>query len=95
MSHAQLARLGIRQHDLLLFLDAFDCIVQRPLGDFATAWLQLVRRRLQLWSPPSTLARREAAGVVLLAEHSCWPWPLPGMQRVGRPRGVSMGAPQQ
>lgn len=118
----QLRSLGIRQHDLLLFLDAFDCIVQRPLADFAAAWGRLVRNQLRLLSPatssttpranaaPATqeppggglqdgdapseaasLAQREDAAVVLLAEHSCWPWPLPGMQRVGRPRGVSMG----
>lgn len=119
---ALLTRLGVRQNDLLLFLDAFDCIVQRPLQEFGRTWAHLVRGRLKLQqtlglhdefiedaehSAGDGLAERrvrdpsfdvssasleslEAEAVVLLAEHSCWPWPLPGMARVGRPRGVSM-----
>jgi hypothetical protein len=85
---AKLEKLGFRETDLLLFLDAFDCIVQRPLSLFPVAWERLVRRRVAL--ADGVHAALEDEAVVLLAEHSCWPWPLPGMRTQGRPRGVSM-----
>ena len=79
---ARTASLGLQSHDLLLFLDAFDCIVQRPLHAFSATWSALVATQ--------PVAVNENEAVVMLAEHSCWPWPLPGMRKVGRPRGVSM-----
>ena len=50
---ARLRALGFEAHDLLLFLDAFDCIVQRPLALFEPAWRALVRSQLPIVSLPS------------------------------------------
>ena len=81
----RLQRLGLRDTDLILFLDAFDCLVQRDLKAFAHEWHALITGNDQ----PLRVDADDA--VVLLAEHSCWPWPLPGMLPKGkRPRGVSM-----
>jgi hypothetical protein len=55
----------------LLFLDAFDVIVQRPLAAFGAAWRTLVRARAHAASE-QTDATREATALVLLAEHNCW-----------------------
>lgn len=78
----RLERLGFAERDVLLFLDAFDCIVQRPLVSFVPSFEAFVRSRSQEADASDAL--------VLLAEHSCWPWPLPGVSKKGRPRGVSM-----
>lgn len=91
----QLAFLGFAEDDLLLFVDAFDVIIQRPLHDFSHVFDELlVQRCTQHGFNDCAMATRRASlrqeAVVLLGEHSCWPWPLPGMQRTGRPRGVSM-----
>ena len=86
-ARAQLERLGIGETDLLLFVDAFDVFIQRPLRDFGDTFDALVASQL---GGDERRRRSTAEAVVLLAEHSCWPWPLPGMARVGRPRGVSM-----
>ena len=86
-ARVQLERLGIGETDLLLFVDAFDVFIQRPLRDFGDTFDALVASQL---GGDERRRRSTAEAVVLLAEHSCWPWPLPGMARVGRPRGVSM-----
>lgn len=67
---AQLRRLGFAAADLLLFLDAFDVIVQRPLNGFAHAWSELVRQKLR--ASAAQAGAYEAAALVLLAEHNCW-----------------------
>ena len=86
-ARAQLERLGFGETDLLLVVDAFDVFIQRPLRDFGDTFDALVASQL---GGDERRRRSTEEAVVLLAEHSCWPWPLPGMARVGRPRGVSM-----
>ena len=74
------APLGMRPHDLLLFVDAFDVLVQRPLAELPAAYEALRKRR-----------RLPTDAVVTLGEHNCWPWPQ-GEAAVGRKRtrGLSM-----
>lgn len=86
--------LGMYDDDLLLFVDAFDVLLQRRLPtELPRAFAAFVRiSRGQLEETASPYPDPEA--VVVLGEHNCWPWPQPEVEgRLGskRPRGVSMG----
>ena len=74
------APLGMRPHDLILFVDAFDVLVQRPLAQLPAAYEAFRRRR-----------RLPLDAVVTMGESNCWPWPQ-GAAAVGRrrTRGLSM-----
>ena len=71
--------LGMREHDLLLFADGWDTLIQRPLSELPAAY-DALRTRLG------------AAGdtTFLTGESNCWPWPRPELAGRSRPRGVSM-----
>ena len=71
--------LGMRDHDLLLFADGWDTLIQRPLSDLPAAYDALC-------------TRLGAAGdcTFLTGESNCWPWPRPELAGRSRPRGVSM-----
>lgn len=87
----QSAPLGMHDRDLVLFLDAFDTLVQRRLvDDLPKAFSTFIRS-----TNPSLKQGQQAndlEAVVVMGEHNCWPWPRPDLEMGPgkRPRGLSM-----
>ncbi|KAL3910380.1 MAG: hypothetical protein SGPRY_009078, partial [Prymnesium sp.] len=86
--------LGMYDDDLLLFVDAFDVLLQRRLPTELPrafdAFVRISRGQLEETASPDP----DPEAVVVMGEHNCWPWPQPEVEgRLGskRPRGVSMG----
>ena len=87
--------LGMREDDLLLFVDAFDVLVQRRLDALPEAFSAFVRASSREAGATADEAALDPEAVAVLCEHNCWPWPQPELEGSAagtrRPRGVSMG----
>ena len=76
---ARLDQLGFGEGDLLLFLDAFDVVVQRDLRAFGASFRELLASRLgHRYRTEKARARVEEEALVLLGEHNwCLLHPCP------------------